>query len=271
MRIPQAMNIADGALRMGWTVPTAKEMQRIEQLIMKKNIKTRLVVLLIVAMNVTMIASVSPAYNSYSYRNLYHEAHDYTPLGLYGRSYVGPRLLRSRVWMRYQSAYNAQSTGNTMEMRQGWVMPVWTQNVGPQVRTNNSTSIRWEANQNYMLEFSKSDTQGSTFSCDAMFDGPAYRITPPGSPSWVTTVNPDYNWNREVFIEVNWAGVVTGFTLPTIIDCIGIPSYWEGMTGVGRTSNTGQIAGATFNGYVSIDTPNGTTAESHSTGWIDHH
>lgn len=215
------------------------------------------------------IAEVSPAYNSYSFRGLTRSAYNYVPSGSFGRTYTGKRTLRDRAWWRFQSADETLPTGTTMHYEAGWTQTLWTQSPGPIVKANHSTRIRWGAYLSWMLEFEKSDTQRSRYSCDAIFDGDQYFYHPPGSASWVRAVNPAFNWPREIFIEVNWSGVVGGLQSPTILQAIGIPSPLSGQSGTSKNTRSGLVAGTRWNGYVSIGTPEGSTAQSHSTGWID--
>ena len=84
-------------------------------------------------------------------------------------------------------------------------------------------------------------------------------------------MNPAFNWSREVYNNVSWAGVVGGLTYPNILEVIGNPSFLQYYSGIDSSSRTGLLAGADWPGYVCIGPPQGATAQSHSTGWIDQH
>ena len=229
-----------------------------------------LTVAMMVAKPVGCQADVSPAYNSYSFRQLMETAYDYAPLGAYWRSYSGTRTLKDRTWMRFQGAYSAPPTGWQSEMRFGWTQPMFNTTPGPIVRAHNTTRIRYTPNNNSMIDIEISDGQSGAYSCDARFDGPAYRYHRPGDAPWVPYRNPALDWPREVWIEVDWHGVVGGLTWPNIVDSMGIPSFLQGIGGTDRNSRTGNIVGTIYNGYVSIAPPQGATAQGHRTGWIDH-
>jgi hypothetical protein len=218
-----------------------------------------------------LFAGASSAYNSYSYRQITREAHNYAPSGAMGRTHSSTHTIRERQYFRFQSGFDQRPTGSTKIFEFGWITPRWTNNPGPIVTANNSTRIHWESPNSWMLEFSKSDDQRSSYSCDAVFDGPEYYYNPPGEAEWVRSVNPAFNWEREIYINVEWQGVVGGLEILDPIEALGIPSFLYGHTGIDRTSRSGRVAGYRMNGYVSIGSPEGATAIGHLTGAIDLH
>lgn len=117
-------------------------------------------------------AQVTSAYNSYSYRSILRMAYDYVPSGTYGRSFSGTRAITDRQWWRYQDSYNSAPYGSSKRFETGWSQPVWTQSPGPIVRANNSTRIKWQPSGNSMVDYEKSDSQSSRYSCDALFNRP---------------------------------------------------------------------------------------------------